>query len=62
LALKMLMSQTLPHLLDGNFLSPDPKRFGPSPSIADGAEAMTPRPEVTVDEGMRREEILRLVA
>jgi hypothetical protein len=39
---------------------PGPKRFGPSTPIADRSEAMTPWPEVTVDDGVRREKVLCL--
>ncbi len=54
--------RALTRLLDGRLLSPSPKRFGSSTPIADSTEAMTPWPEVTVDDGVRREKVLCLVA
>ena len=49
----MLTFRASSHLLDTRLLLPAPKRFGPSPPIADSTEAMTPGPEVTVDDGVR---------
>ena len=51
--LMMLTFRASSHLLDTRLLLPAPKRFGPSPPIADSTEAMTPGPEVTVDDGVR---------
>jgi hypothetical protein len=45
--------RALSHLRDRRLLSPSPKRFGSSTPIADRTEAMTPWPEVTVDDGVR---------
>jgi hypothetical protein len=47
-------------LLDARLLLPDPKGFRPDAAIRAGAEAVTPWPEMAVDDGVRREEILRL--
>jgi hypothetical protein len=47
-------------LLDARLLLPDPKGFRPDAAIMAGAEAVTPWPEMAVDDGVRREEILRL--
>ena len=47
-------------LLDARLLLPDPKGFRPGAAITAGAEAVTPWPEMAVDDGVRREEILRL--
>jgi hypothetical protein len=47
-------------LLDARLLLPDPKGFRPGAAIMAGAETVTPWPEVAVDDGVRREEILRL--
>jgi hypothetical protein len=47
-------------LLDARLLLPDPKGFRPGAAIMAGAEAVTPWPEMAVDDGVRREEILRL--
>jgi hypothetical protein len=48
------------HLSDRRLLPPDPKSLHPGTPITDGAEVMAPRPEVAVDDGVRREEALRL--
>ena len=58
--LVMLTCRALSYLLDRRLLSPGPKRFGPNTPIADSTEAMTPWPEVAVDDGVRREKVLRL--
>jgi hypothetical protein len=47
-------------LLDACLLLPDPKGFRPGAAIMAGAEAVTLWPEMAVDDGVRREEILRL--
>jgi hypothetical protein len=47
-------------LLDARLLLPDPKGFRPNAAIMAGAEAVTPWPEMAVDDGVRREELLRL--
>jgi hypothetical protein len=47
-------------LLDARLLLPEPKGFRPGAAIMAGAETVTPWPEVAVDDGVRREEILRL--
>ena len=49
------------HQMDRGLLLPCPKRFGPGAPIADRAEAMVPLSEVAIDDGMRREKVLRLV-
>jgi hypothetical protein len=56
----MPVCRALSHLLDRRLLSPGPKRFGPSTAIIDGIEAMTPWPDLSVNDGVSREEILRL--
>jgi hypothetical protein len=61
MVLIMPTSWTSSRLLDRRLLQPDPKRLGPGPSISAGTQAMTPWPEVAVDDGVRREERLRLV-
>jgi hypothetical protein len=61
LALMTPVYPILSHLLDRRLLSPDPKRFGPRTPITGGAEPMAPWPEMTVNDGVRQEEILRLV-
>jgi hypothetical protein len=47
-------------LLDARLLLPDPKGFLPGAAVMAGAETVTPWPEMAVDDGVRREEILRL--
>ncbi|HEY1953746.1 MAG TPA: hypothetical protein VGG76_13160, partial [Gemmatimonadaceae bacterium] len=37
--------------INRRLLSPGPKRFGLRTSVADSTEAMTPWPEVTIDDG-----------
>ena len=52
LVLMMPACRALSRLLDRCLLSPGPKRFGPGTPIADSPEAMTPWPEVAVDDAM----------
>ena len=61
LALMKALLRALSRLLDRRLLSPGPTCFRPCPPIADGTELMVPRPEVVVDDGVRRKKILRLV-
>ena len=44
--------------LDTDLLPPDPERFGSYSPIAGGRHAMTPRPEVSVDDAVSREKAL----
>ena len=57
----MLMCLASSHQLDKDLLWPDPKRSCPYTPIAASTEAMSSWPEMTVDDGVRREEILRLI-
>jgi hypothetical protein len=50
----------LSHLLDARLLSPNPKSLRPRTAITTSAEPMTPRPEVSIDDRVRRQEVLRL--
>src|ERR1700743_290913 len=47
-------------LVDARFLSPDPKRLGPCAPVTGSSHEMAPRPEVTVDHRMCRQELLCL--
>jgi hypothetical protein len=47
--------------MDASLLSPNSERLRPSAPIPGGRHQMAPRPEVTVDHGVRREELLRLL-
>jgi hypothetical protein len=60
LALVIPVRPASSHLLDRRLLSPDLERFCPGTPIADSTEAMTPWPEVAVDDGVCREKVLRL--
>jgi hypothetical protein len=47
--------------MDMGFLSPNLERLRPSSPISGRSHQMAPRPEVTVDHCVRREESLRLL-